>query len=115
MTVYKWKSGSITPRPAQMAAISEATAGAVTANDFMPTVAHGRSSRSRGFADAQSPFVAEARLLGLDPDAIAAKAIEDAVSAEKARRWLEENKEAIEAQNAWIEKNGLPLAKYRMF
>lgn len=29
--------------------------------------------------------------------------------------WNEENREAIEASNAWVEKNGLPLAKYRLF
>ncbi|MGH8847141.1 MAG: type II toxin-antitoxin system CcdA family antitoxin [Polaromonas sp.] len=30
-------------------------------------------------------------------------------------RWNEENKEAIDAYNARIEKEGLPLAKYRTF
>ena len=29
--------------------------------------------------------------------------------------WVEENREAIEASNAWVEKHGLPLAKYRQF
>ena len=29
--------------------------------------------------------------------------------------WSEENREAIEASNAWVEKFGLPLAKYRQF
>lgn len=68
-----------------------------------------------GFAETQAPFATEARALGLDPDAIAQKAIRDAIKAEKERRWLEENREAIEAQNAWVEKHGVPLAKYRMF
>ena len=31
------------------------------------------------------------------------------------KAWIEENREAIEACNAWVEKNGLPLAKYRRF
>lgn len=30
-------------------------------------------------------------------------------------RWNEENKEAVEAYNARIEREGLPLAKYRTF
>jgi antitoxin CcdA len=34
---------------------------------------------------------------------------------EEGRKWLEENAEAIESMNEWVEKNGLPLAKYRMF
>ena len=37
------------------------------------------------------------------------------VSAERNRRWQEDNKEAIEASNAWVEKHGLPLEKYRLF
>jgi antitoxin CcdA len=53
--------------------------------------------------------------LGLDAAALAERAVREAISAEKARRWLEENREAIEASNAWVEKHGLPLAKYRPF
>jgi antitoxin CcdA len=30
-------------------------------------------------------------------------------------RWNEENKEAVEAYNARVEREGLPLAKYRTF
>ena len=30
-------------------------------------------------------------------------------------RWNEENREAVEAYNARIEREGLPLAKYRTF
>lgn len=36
------------------------------------------------------------------------------ISAE-GRKWLEENAEAIKSINEWVEKNGLPLEKYRMF
>jgi antitoxin CcdA len=31
------------------------------------------------------------------------------------KAWIEENREAIEASNTWVEKHGLPLAKYRQF
>ena len=34
---------------------------------------------------------------------------------EKEQAWLEENREALESSNEWVEKHGLPLAKYRMF
>ena len=34
---------------------------------------------------------------------------------ERGRKWLEENAEAIKSINEWVEKNGLPLEKYRMF
>lgn len=33
----------------------------------------------------------------------------------RATVWLEENREALEASNAWVEANGLPLAGKRQF
>jgi antitoxin CcdA len=38
-----------------------------------------------------------------------------AVIAARRERWLAENAEAIESSNAYVEKYGLPLAKYRQF
>ena len=47
------------------------------------------------------------------------QACEQGLAAEvkKARedKWIEENWEAIQFWNDYVEKNGLPLAKYRMF
>lgn len=37
------------------------------------------------------------------------------VISEAGRKWQEENAEAIKSMNEWVEKNGLPLAKYRQF
>jgi hypothetical protein len=34
---------------------------------------------------------------------------------EEAKKWLEENAEAIKSWNDWVEKNGLPLQEYRPF
>lgn len=34
---------------------------------------------------------------------------------DEGKRWLEENAEAIKGWNEWVEKNGLPLARYRPF
>jgi post-segregation antitoxin (ccd killing protein) len=31
------------------------------------------------------------------------------------QKWREESREAMESSNAWVEKHGLPLAKYRQF
>ncbi len=114
VTVAKWKAGAMTPRPSQMDALHAATGGRVTAADFQA---------QRGLAGVQQPLLpppdtaamAEARALGIDVEAVCEAALVAAMRAEKARRWLEENREAIEAQNAWVEKHGVPLAKYRMF
>jgi hypothetical protein len=37
------------------------------------------------------------------------------VISEEGRKWQEENAEAIASMNEWVEKNGLPLAKYRVW
>lgn len=58
----------------------------------------------------------QAQALGVDLPQICEAALRDAVRrAEKARRWQEENRAAIEAWNAWLEKNELPLARHRPY
>ncbi len=115
ITIYKWRAGSSFPRPAQLAALAQATGGAVTSNDFLNAPTTSQPARSAGFAEAQAPFVQEARSLGLDADAIAAAALKQAIGDEKARRWNEEHREAFAAWDRWVEENGLPLEEHRMF
>jgi antitoxin CcdA len=60
-------------------------------------------------------LLAEAKALSVNISRAAEGGIAEAVKAEKERRWREENREAIESWNAWVQVNGLPLAKYRQF
>lgn len=62
-----------------------------------------------------SDMVEEARALGVNLSRAAEEGIAKALKAEREKRWKEENREAIEAANAWVEANGLPLEKHRMF
>ena len=57
----------------------------------------------------------DARALGVNISAAAEQGVSEAVRKAKGEAWLEENREAIEANNRWVEENGLPLAKYRLF
>lgn len=57
----------------------------------------------------------EARGLDVNISRAAEAGIAEAVRAEKTRRWQEENREAIESSNEYVRRNGLPLAKYRLF
>lgn len=60
--------------------------------------------------------VAEAaRELGLNMSRLAEAAIVEAAKAERNRRWREENKAALDAYAAEVEREGLPLAQYRGF
>lgn len=55
----------------------------------------------------QANVLADAKALGINVSRVADAAVARAVREEKERRWLKENREAIEAHNAWIEKNGM--------
>lgn len=57
----------------------------------------------------------DAKALGVNVSQAAEKGVSEAVRKAKAEAWLAENRDAIEANNRWVEENGLPLAKYRMF
>jgi len=56
-------------------------------------------------------LLAEARRLHVDIAGRSLAQVEIAVR----EAWQEENREAIEAWNAWVDKNGLPLDRYRQF
>ena len=60
-------------------------------------------------------LVAEARTLNLNLSRIADEALRRHVRDEKARRWQEENAEAIAFNNAQIERDGLWCDDYRLF
>lgn len=62
-----------------------------------------------------STVAAEAKELGLNMSQLAEIAIADATRLERNRRWKEDNRDALRAYEQEVEKNGLPLAKYRMF
>lgn len=59
--------------------------------------------------------VAAAREVGLNFSQVCETALRQATRAEQDRRWQEEHREAIEANNAWVDTHGLPLAKHRLF
>ncbi len=59
--------------------------------------------------------VEAARAVGLNLSQVCEVALRDASKRETFRRWQEDNCVAIETHNAWVEKHGLPLERYRMF
>jgi antitoxin CcdA len=60
-------------------------------------------------------LLTDAKDLGINVSQAAEAGLAKAVADKRAEVWLKENMEAIESSNAYIEKNGLPLARYRMF
>ena len=51
-----------------------------------------------------------ARSLGVNVSAVAERALHQAVAEARRERWLAENADAFEAQAAWHERHGHPLA-----
>jgi antitoxin CcdA len=62
-----------------------------------------------------SNLVSQARDLKINISRAAEDGIKSAVKAEQERLWRLENAEAIRLENDYVEKHGLPLAKYRQF
>ena len=60
-------------------------------------------------------LVAEAKTLGVSISQASNRGLEEAVKKARAERWLEENKAAFDSYNEWVEANGLPLEKFRLF
>jgi antitoxin CcdA len=75
------------------------------------------SQPSRKSADLSldSNLVSQARDLKINLSRAAEDGIGRAVKAEQERLWRLENAEAIRLENEYVEKHGLPLAKYRQF
>ena len=61
------------------------------------------------------PLLAEAKALGVNVSQAAEEGLAKAVATKRAELWLRENHEAIQSSNEYVEKYGLPLARYRMF
>ena len=57
----------------------------------------------------------QARALDINLSATFEASLREAVRQRKAAAWLEENRAALQSSNEWVEKNGLPLARYRQF
>jgi antitoxin CcdA len=60
-------------------------------------------------------LVADAKDVGINLSQTCEAALVAALKKEREARWIEENWDAIQSSNAWVEKYGLPLEKYRMF
>ncbi|MCV9962148.1 type II toxin-antitoxin system CcdA family antitoxin [Pararhizobium sp. BT-229] len=72
-------------------------------------------SRKPANLSLDSDLVSQARDLNINLSRAAEDGIERAIKSERERLWRIENAEAIESSNRYVEKHGLPLAKYRQF
>ena len=59
--------------------------------------------------------VVEAKELGINVSKACESGLVSEIKKAREAKWIEENWDAIQSSNEWVEKHGLPLAKYRMF
>lgn len=57
----------------------------------------------------------EAKALGINVSRSAEAGIAQSVKLHKQKQWLEDNATALASSNAYVEANGLPLARHRQF
>jgi antitoxin CcdA len=57
----------------------------------------------------------EAKALDINVSRAAEQGLAQAIAEKHAERWRVQNKAALESSNAYVEKFGLPLARYRKF
>ena len=59
--------------------------------------------------------VEAARAAGINLSQACEAALRDAAKVERDRKWKEDNREAMEGWNRWLETNGLPYAELRLW
>lgn len=60
-------------------------------------------------------LLADAKALEINVSRAAEEGIAKAVKAERERRWIVENRDAIDENNRYFEEHGLPFSEYRGF
>ncbi|MEN8820972.1 MAG: type II toxin-antitoxin system CcdA family antitoxin [Abyssibacter sp.] len=62
-----------------------------------------------------SALLKEAKSLGINVSRSAEAGIAEAVKLHKRQKWLKDNAGALASSNAYVDANGLPLARHRQF
>lgn len=60
-------------------------------------------------------LVAEAKRLGLNISRACEAGLSRMIASEQERRWREENRDALDSSNRYVERHDLPLARHRQF
>lgn len=81
----------------------------------MPAPEVTKSLRKPTSLSLDSALLKEAKALGINVSRSAEAGIAEAVKRHKQEKWLTENAKALASSNAYVEANGLPLARHRQF
>lgn len=62
-----------------------------------------------------SGLLEQAKSLGINISQASEQGLSRSVAAKRAAIWLHNNQAALESSNAYVDRNGLPLARHRNF
>ena len=83
--------------------------------DNLPANSKRRGPRRPANVTLHADLLAEAKQFGLNISEACEAGLHERVAEVRRRRWLEENREAIDNYNARIDREGLTPARYRQF
>lgn len=75
----------------------------------------GKATKRRTNVTIDAALLDAARELGLNVSAISEAALARSVGAARAAGWRTENAEALRQRQDWIDRNGLPLARWQVW
>lgn len=78
-------------------------------------MAHAQAPKKATNVSLAETLLAEAKELRINVSQAAEAGVARAIAEKRAELWVTENQKAFECWNAYVEKNGLPLGKYRSF
>ncbi|MCJ2186015.1 type II toxin-antitoxin system CcdA family antitoxin [Novosphingobium beihaiensis] len=81
----------------------------------LPATATGNQTRRATNVSLNRDHLAEARDLGINISQACERGLVETIAEVRAARWLEENREALDSYNRYVEENGLPLENLRLF
>ncbi len=73
------------------------------------------SSRKATNVTIDAALLDHARSLNINVSQASEEGLARAVAAKRANIWLQDNQAALESSNAYVDRNGVPLAKHRNF
>lgn len=76
---------------------------------------HTTSSRKATNVTIDSGLLEQAKCLGINISKASEEGLSRAVAAKQEAIWLQSNQAALDSSNAYVDRNGIPLAKHRNF
>jgi antitoxin CcdA len=75
----------------------------------------GNAGRQRTNVSLDAGLLKAARSLGLNLSRACEQGLLNGIQQARAERWLEENRDAVQGSNEYVEKHGVPLSRFRQF